>query len=88
VDSKSQLGSPFSHAASAWTLTFSPDSTKLLVGSGDGSVQMWPVLKPQREALCAKMTHNMSREQWNSWISSAIPYIDVCPGLPESDDSG
>jgi WD40 repeat protein len=88
VDDQSQLGAPFGHPTAARTLTFSPDSTKLLAGGTDGSIQMWPVSKPDPEALCAKVTHNMSHKQWDDWVSPQIPYIKVCPGLPETEDSG
>jgi hypothetical protein len=36
-----------------------------------------------RDALCAKLTHNMSREQWRHVVSKEIPYVEVCDGLPE-----
>ena len=36
-----------------------------------------------RETLCAKITHNMSREQWSNVVSKQIPYKEVCDGLPE-----
>jgi len=32
--------------------------------------------------LCARLTTNMSRQQWNVRVSPDIPYIGVCPGLP------
>jgi hypothetical protein len=32
--------------------------------------------------LCNKITANMSRQQWNKWVSPDIPYVTVCPGLP------
>jgi hypothetical protein len=36
----------------------------------------WPRL------LCAKLTRNMSREEWRSWVSPEIDYVCQCPGLP------
>ena len=88
VADQSQQGAPFGNATQVWSLDFSPDGSKLLTGSQDGTVQMWPVVQPKPEALCAKLTHNMSHKQWDDWISPEIPYIEVCPGLPDSEDSG
>jgi hypothetical protein len=45
-------------------------------------------LSPSPEALCAKITHNMSDEQWDRVVSPVIDYIEVCPNLPEADDAG
>jgi hypothetical protein len=32
--------------------------------------------------MCAKLTTNMSRQQWRDWVSPDIDYINVCPDLP------
>jgi len=42
-----------------------------------------PTVSP--EALCAKLTANMSRETWKSWVPG-MAYHDQCPDLPESGD--
>jgi hypothetical protein len=33
-------------------------------------------------AMCAKLTTNMSHQQWRDWVSPDIDYIEACPGLP------
>jgi WD40 repeat protein len=80
------------HNAFVTSLEFSPDGTKLLSASDDHTLRLWPVParspEASRDALCAKLTHNMSREQWNKWVSPEIPYTKACPGLPEADYSG
>ena len=71
------------------SLDFSPDGTKLLSGSLDHTLRMWPVVSsPSPEMLCDKITHNMSDEQWNNNVSRQIDNIPVCPGLQKADDSG
>ncbi len=90
---KRQLGDPLTgHTAVGDSLDFSPDGTKLLSASDDHTLRLWPVpaRSPDaaRDALCAKLTHNMSREQWNKWVSPEIDYIKACPGLPEADYAG
>ena len=37
--------------------------------------------------MCAKLTTNMSRQQWRDWVSPDIDYIKVCPGLPITPDA-
>ena len=71
------------------SLDFSPDGTKLVSGSEDHSVREWPVpsLSPSTEALCAKITHNMSDDQWDRVVSRSISYIDLCPKLPKGDNA-
>ena len=30
--------------------------------------------------MCAKLTTNMSHQQWRDWVSPDIDYIEACPG--------
>ena len=36
--------------------------------------------------LCAKLTHNMSHDQWKSWVSNDIEYGKQCGDLPIAAD--
>jgi WD40 repeat protein len=36
--------------------------------------------------LCDKFATNMSHKQWRDWVSPAIKYITLCPGLPIAPD--
>jgi len=42
----------------------------------------WPGQPVWPELLCAKLTANMSHQQWNDWVSPDIPYKPGCPDLP------
>jgi len=42
--------------------------------------------RPTAADLCAKLVSNMSRKQWNEWVSPDIPYQKACPDLPIQDD--
>ena len=93
VDDQARLGAVFKrHTDYVTSLDFSPDGTKLLSASADHTLQVLPVTRPSREAfreaLCAKLTHNMSREMWNAVVSPKISYIKVCPDLPDAEWAG
>ena len=88
-DQTGTLGAPRTdHKAMVTSLDFSPDGTKLLSASEDHTLRLWPVLPSSPDLLCAKLTRRMSQEQWDQWVSPDIPYINVCPDLPESEYAG
>jgi WD40 repeat protein len=47
----------------------------------------WPGPASWHDDLCAKMSFNMSRKQWDEWVSRDIPYVTLCPDLPELPDN-
>ncbi len=51
----------------------------------DKTLRLWPVPTMDPDALCAKLTQNMSHETWNYWVPG-IAYHKQCPDLPERDD--
>jgi WD40 repeat protein len=93
VGDQSPLGDPLTgHTAVVDSLDFSPDGTKLLSASDDHTLRLWPapVRSPvaARNVLCAKLTHNMSDEQWDKWVSPQIDYETACDKLPKADYAG
>jgi len=74
------------HESFVNNLVFSPDGTRLLSTSSDDTLRLWPTptsTDAARDALCAKLTRNMSRDQWNDVVSEEIPYQTQCDNLPE-----
>jgi WD40 domain-containing protein len=74
------------HVARCVSVAFSPDGTRIASGSVDNTVRVWPVYPDAISAMCAKLTANMSHQQWRDWVSPDIDYIEACPGLPISPD--
>lgn len=53
-------------------------------GNGDGTLRSWPGPTAWVDTLCAKLSRNMTRQQWKDWISPEIEYQKQCPSLPDS----
>jgi len=82
------LGDPLTgHSDAVWSVAFSPDGHRLASGSRDGTVRIWPAIATP-EMLCDKLIANMSRKQWQEWVSPDpdIEYRELCPGLPAPAD--
>ena len=77
------------HTQGVTSVGFSPDGQRAISGSSDSTALEWPT--PDQgawpELLCHKITQNMSRQEWSEWVSPAIDYISVCPGLPTPPDA-
>jgi WD40 repeat protein len=69
------------HTDDVDSVVFSPDGQRIISGSADGTVRVWPAAASPKD-LCDKLTANMSHKQWNEWVSPDIDYIKVCSDLP------
>jgi WD40 repeat protein len=91
AESASPVGPPM-NAHNVYTLgvAFSPDGQRLLSTGPKPNRRLFP--PPAADAwaslLCAKLTQNMSHQQWHDWVASDVDYIDLCPGLPVAPDNG
>jgi WD domain, G-beta repeat len=76
------------HTNAVHGVAFSADGKRLVSASQDNTARSWdadgdePFSGTDCERLCAKLTYNMSREQWRVWVSPDIDYIPACADLP------
>ena len=83
ASSRQPIGSPLQgHRSHVFSVAFSPDGTRIVSGSNEGTLRLWPAPKVWPNVLCAKLTRNMSHEEWREWVSPEIEYKEQCPGLP------
>jgi WD40 repeat protein len=80
------IGEPLrGHPAGVNSVAFIPDGNHIVSVSADGTLRVWPVLNAWADALCEKLSHNMTREQWRQWVGD-LPYRRQCPNLPGPPD--
>jgi len=77
--------SPQTGSDSITSVAVSPDGWLTASASLDGTVRLSPAIAAPSQ-LCDKLPANMSHKQWRDWVSPAIPYIILCPGLAIAPD--
>jgi WD40 repeat protein len=87
ADTGLPLGDPLTRYTDAvYSVAFSPDGKRIVTGSADRTLRLLPTYPDPASALCAKLTTNMSHQQWWDWVSPNIDYIKACPDLPVASD--
>lgn len=64
-------------------LCFTADGQRLFAGAHDRQIRFWFLdLQHMGEVLCQYLRHNLSKEEWQRYVSEDIQYEETCPGLP------
>ncbi len=69
-----------------WGVQFSEDGRRIVTSGSGIADSIWIGPAAFADELCSKLTRNMSRKEWQQWISAEEDYICQCPGLPISPD--
>jgi WD40 repeat protein len=72
------------------SLTFTPDSNVLVIGTDYGTVLLWDLslLKPEtdtesmRVVACSQVQENLSESEWAQYVGVDVPYNATCPNMP------
>jgi len=85
ADTGQPIGGPLTgHTTSVNSVAVSPDG-HLILSADDHTLRLWPSPAAWPDALCAKLTQNMSRKQWRDWVPD-ISYTTQCDRLPIASD--
>ena len=49
------------------SVVFNPDGNTIVSGSTDNTLRLWPTYPDPASAMCAKLTTNLSHQQWSDW---------------------
>ncbi|NKY28883.1 WD repeat-containing protein SL1-17 [Nocardia gamkensis] len=85
IPSGQPLAAPLTgHSAATTDVVFLPDGKTIATSGVDGTIKLTPVHSADPAGICAKLTVNPSPEEWGDFVSKAIPYTELCPGLPRA----
>jgi WD40 repeat protein len=74
------IGTPIGHTGVVLSVAFTADGNHI-VSQGQDGWMLWPGQSLWRDELCAKLTSNMTRAEWDEWVSPTIEYRKACPSL-------
>ena len=76
------IGNPMLGHTGGYVLSvaFTADGNRI-VSQGEDGWMLWPGPSLWRDELCAKLTSNMTRAEWDEWVSPMLEYRRPCPSL-------
>lgn len=72
------IGAPLADAGAIRRVAFSADGAELLAEEPQAGLRAWPAPAHWPARLCAKLTRDMSPEQWRTWLSPEIAFATPC----------
>ena len=76
------VGPPLPLDEAITRIVISADGLQIGTLGRGGKLLLWPGPAAWPEAICSKLTRNMSHKEWRDWVSSEIDYACQCYGLP------
>lgn len=71
------------HPNWVWSITFSPDDEQLLAGTQEQIIKSWPTkVETMSGKLCGMVTRNMTKDEWDIFVSEDLEYVSTCENLP------
>ncbi len=67
-------------------VAMTPDRRGIVSAGADGTVRLWPGPEAWPKRICAKLTHNLSHQEWRKFVSDKDRYEPQCPDLPVPPD--
>ena len=69
-----------------WSAAFSPDDEQLMIAvhppqneTVKPTIQVWPIrIDTMAKHLCGLINRDMTRDEWDNFVGSDLPYVKVC----------
>jgi WD40 repeat protein len=73
------------HPNWVWSIAFTPDDEQLLAGTQEQIVKSWPTkVETMSNKLCGMVTRNLTKDEWDIFVSEDLKYEKTCESLPEN----
>jgi WD40 repeat protein len=77
-----------------WNVAFTPDDEQLVaginsvketkIGQVDQTIHAWPTkIQTMSEILCGKLTRNMTKDEWDTYVAEDLKKEKTCNNLPD-----
>lgn len=65
-----------------WKIAFAKGSDYLIASCNDGEIRVWPTnTRMLADQVCPKLTRNMTKEEWETYVANGIQYESTCKSL-------
>lgn len=71
------------HPNWVWSIAFTPDDEQLIAGTQEQIIKSWPTrIETMSGKLCGLVTRNMTKDEWDIFVSEDLEYVSTCENLP------
>lgn len=73
------------HPNWVWSIAFTPDDEQLIAGTQEQIIKSWPTkIETMSNKLCGLVKRNMTKDEWDIFVSEDLKYEKTCDNLPEN----